>query len=108
MHLLCNLIVQLGLPGSSDGKESAHKTRDPGSSPGSGRSPGEGKGNPLQYSGLGYPKDRGAWRATVYGVAKELNTTEQLTLTHSLYSLAISFLGVYLKEMNHMSIQRYV
>ena len=71
-------------------------------------SPGEGKGNPLQYSCLGNPKYRGTWQATVYGVAKELNTTERLTLTHLLNSLAISFLGVYLKEMNHMSIQRYV
>jgi hypothetical protein len=40
-----------------------------------GRSPGEGNGNPLKYSGLGNPKDRGAWQATVHGVAKELHTT---------------------------------
>ena len=38
--------------------------------PGSGRSPGEGKGNPLQYSCLENPMDRGAWRATVHGVPK--------------------------------------
>ena len=38
--------------------------------PGSERSPGEGNGNPLQYSCLGNPMDRGAWRATVHGVAK--------------------------------------
>ena len=38
--------------------------------PGSGRSPGEGNGNPLQYSCLGNPMDRGAWLATVHGVAK--------------------------------------
>ena len=43
---------------------------DAGSIPGSGRSPGEGNGNPLQYSSLGNPMDRGAWRATVLGVAK--------------------------------------
>ena len=41
-----------------------------GSIPGSGRSPGEGNGNPLQYSCLGNPMDRGAWQATVHGVAK--------------------------------------
>jgi len=42
---------------------------------GSGRSPGGGNGNPLQYSGLGNPMERGAWWATVYGVAKESYTT---------------------------------
>ena len=48
---------------------------DPGSIPGSRRSPGEGNGNPLQYSSLEYPMDRGALWATVHGVA-ELDTTE--------------------------------
>ena len=43
---------------------------DPSSIPGSGRSPGEGSGNPLQYSCLGNPKDRGAWWSTVHGIAK--------------------------------------
>ena len=43
--------------------------------PGSGRSPGEGNGNPLQYSCLRNPMDRGAWGATVHEVAKELDTT---------------------------------
>ena len=50
-----------GLPGSSDSKESACNATDPGSIPGSGRSPGEGNGNPLQYSGLENPMDREAW-----------------------------------------------
>ena len=40
-----------------------------------GRSPGEGNGNPLQYSCLGNPMDRGAWQATVHGVTKESDTT---------------------------------
>ena len=48
---------------------------DPGSTPGSGRSPGEGNGNLLQYSCLGDPMDRGAWHATVHGVTKELDLT---------------------------------
>ena len=43
--------------------------------PGSGRSPGEGNGNPPQYSCLRNPMDRGAWGATVHEVAKELDTT---------------------------------
>ena len=50
-----------------------------GSIPGSGRSPEEGNGNPLQYSCLGNPRDRGAWHATVHGVAKELDITKQLS-----------------------------
>ena len=48
---------------------SGNKT-DPGSMPGSGRSPGKGNGFPLQYSCLGNPMDRGAWRATVHGIAR--------------------------------------
>ena len=49
-----------------------------GSIPGSGRSPGEGNGNPLQYTCLGNPMDRGAWWAKMHGVTKELDMTEQL------------------------------
>ena len=56
--------------GLLSGKESACNAGDPGSIPGSGRSPGEGHSNPLQYSCLGNPMDRDAWGATVYGVAK--------------------------------------
>ena len=59
-----------GFPGSSVGKESACSSGDLGSISGSGRSPGEGNGNPLQYSCLENPMDRGAWWATVHGVAK--------------------------------------
>ena len=55
---------------SSDSKESACNAGDPSSIPGSGRSPGEGDGNPLQYSLLENPMDRGDWQATVHGVAK--------------------------------------
>ena len=56
--------------GGSDGKESAWQEGDVASIPKLGRSPGEGNGNPLQYSCLENPMDRGAWRATVLGVAK--------------------------------------
>ena len=64
-----------GFPGGSDSKESAHNVGDPGSIPGSGRSPGEGNGNPLQYSCLENSKDRGVWWAIVHGVTKS-DTTE--------------------------------
>ena len=63
--------------GGSDGKESACNAGDPGLSPGSERSPGEGNGYPLQYSCLGNPMDRGTWWATVHGVTKEAGTTER-------------------------------
>ena len=62
-------------PGSSDGKASTYNVGDPGSILGSGRSPGEGNSNPLQYSCLENPMDRGACGATVHGVA-ESDTTE--------------------------------
>ena len=57
-------------PGGSDGKASAYNAGDPGSIPGLGRCPGEGNGNPLQYSCLENPMDGGAWWATVHGVTK--------------------------------------
>ena len=56
--------------------------RDVGSIPGSGRSPGKGNGNPLQYSCLENPMDRGAWWATVHGVAKSWTRLKQLS-THA-------------------------
>ena len=55
------------------------KAGDMGSIPGSGRSPGERNGNPLQYSCLGNPRDRGTWHATVHGIAKsQLNNIVSL------------------------------
>ena len=54
----------------SDSKESACNEGDLGSIPGSGRSPGEGNGNPLQYSCLGNLMNKGAWWTTVHGVTK--------------------------------------
>ena len=59
-----------GFPGGSDGYESACNAEDPGSILGCGRFPGEGSGNPLQYSRLENSMDRGVWRATVHGVPK--------------------------------------
>ena len=63
-------IITKGFLGGSVGKETACNVGDPGSFPGSGRSPGEENGNPLQYSCLENPMDRGAWWATGNGVTK--------------------------------------
>ena len=67
-----------GLPSDSAVKDLPANAGDAGSIPGSGRSPGGLNGNPLQYSRLGNPMDRGAWQATVHGVAKESDTTYRL------------------------------
>ena len=64
-----------GFPGGSVVKNPPAKEGDLGSIPGSGRFPGEGNGNPLQYSCLGNPTDRGPWPATVHGVTKGSDTT---------------------------------
>ena len=69
--LSINLVI-LSFPGGSDGKDSAWNSEDLGSIPGSGRSPGEGNSNPLQYSYLENPTDGRAWQAPVHGVTKSL------------------------------------
>ena len=68
MHTICTHLW--GFPGGSDGKEFACNAGDLDLIPVSVRSSGEGNGNPLQYFCLEKPMDRGAWRATVHGVAK--------------------------------------
>ena len=67
----------LGFPGGSDSKVSTCNVGDLSLIPGLGRSPGEGNGNPLQYSRLGNSTDRGHWQATVLGVAKSPDMTEK-------------------------------
>ena len=68
--------VFLGFPGGSGVKNPLANAGDLGSIPGLGKSPGEGNGNPSQYSCLGNPMDKGAWRAAVHRVTKESNMTE--------------------------------
>ena len=71
-----------GFPGGSDSKASACDAEDPGSIPESGRSPGEGNGNPLQYSCLENPMDEGAWWATVHGITKSQTQLSDFTSLH--------------------------
>ena len=61
---------KISFPGGSGGKESACNAGDPGLIPGLVRSSGEGNGNPLKYSCLKNPMDRGAWQTIVHGVAR--------------------------------------
>ena len=74
LYLLKSDIIE-GFPGGSEVKASACNVGDLASIPGSGRSPGEGNGNPLQYSCLENPMDRGAWWAAVHGVAMDIIET---------------------------------
>ena len=73
-----------GFPGGSEVKASARNVGDLGSIPGLGKSPGEGNGHPLQYSCLENPMDRGAWWATVHGVAKSQTRLSDFTSPHHL------------------------
>ena len=74
-------LVISGFPGGSEVKASACNVGELGSIPGLGRSPGEGNGNLLQYSCLENPMDRGAWWATVHGVAKSRTRLSNFTFT---------------------------
>ena len=76
----------------SDGKTSAYNAGDPGSISGSGRFPGEGNGNPLQYSCLENPMDRGTWWATVHGVAKSRTRLSNFTFTFT-FHFSLSCIG---------------
>ena len=76
-----------GFPDGSVGKKMPANARDVGSKRGAGRSPGEENGNPLWYSCLGNPMDRGAWPATLHGVAKELDVTEQQNSNNTVVQL---------------------
>ena len=81
MQLRCNHRCLWYFLGGSDGKASAYNAGNLGSIPGSGRSLGVGNGNPLQYSCLKNPMDRGAWQATVHGVAKSQTRLSNFTFT---------------------------
>ena len=79
----------LVFPGGSDGKASARNAGDPGSIPGLGRSPGEGNGNPHQYSCLENSMDGGAWWATVHGVTKSWTRPSDVTTSMIVVTLNV-------------------
>ena len=87
--------LRMGFPGGSVAKNvpaSAGDAGDPGSIPGSGRSPGGVNGNPAQDSCLENPMDRGAWRATVHGVAQSRTRLSDLTHTCAIHIPSSSFI----------------
>ena len=86
-----SLLHALGFPGGSDGKESACNAGDLGLIPGLGRSPGRGHDNPLQYSCLENPMDRGAWWAIVHGVAKSQTQLNDFHLLHDIINAVMRF-----------------
>ena len=92
---------------TQDGKESACSAGDPGSIPGPGRSPGERNDNPLQYSCLGNPMDRGAWQTTVHGGHEELGTTERFHFFLKTIGLCgtfyVSTLGTCTRKTSHQN-----
>ena len=85
-----NTSVGFGFPWWSDGKESTCNVGDLGSSPGLGRSPGEGNGNPLQDSCLENPRDRGDWWATVHGAAKSQARLRANTFTSIVWGFPLA------------------
>ena len=111
---LSSTLYTLGFPGGASGKEPTSQSRRS-KIPGSGRSPGGGNGNPLQYSCLGNPMDRGAWQATVQRVAKSqtrlqqlstyvhtLNTREQWEITSSSHNFVIPIVPKVIKCHSHL------
>ena len=75
VYVYIYVYIFMGFPGDSVVKNLPANAQDARLIPGSGRSPGGGNGNPLQYSCLGNPMDRGAWQAAVHGVTKVLDMT---------------------------------
>ena len=88
-------------PSGSDSKASTYNAGDPGSVPGLGRSPGEGNGNPLQYSCLENSMDGGTWWAAVHGVPKSWTWLSDFTFTLPLSSMQTQWLRYYLYKRNH-------
>ena len=96
VYYILSIPQKMGLPGGAVVKNlpaNAGNARDTGSIPGLGSSPGEGNGNPLQYSCLGNPMDRGAWWATIRGVTKS-----QTRLSTHLVHLYLNKAAIFFKK----------
>ena len=91
------LIIISQFPGSSDGKAYSYNVGDLGSISGLGRSPGEGNGNPPQYSCLENPMDQGAWWATVHGVSKSWTRLSNFILCKT-YILCVNIHTYYVRH----------
>ena len=117
--------MTVGFPHSSVGKECACNAGDPGLIPGLGRSPGKGNGNPLQYSCLENPMDRGAWWAIVHGVTRvghnlateqpPFNDREKATFLcdiNILYLIEIQYMNIFVYLLNvrcvHFTINYFI
>ena len=97
-----------GFPHSSVGKESACNAGDPGLIPGSGKSPAEGNGNPLQYSCLENPMDREAWQATIHGVVRVGHDSAILQNVPQLGFVGSSLTSLDFREENHTGKQPFI
>ena len=99
---VCIYSLYIGLPQCLSGKESvcnAGASGDMGSIPGWGRSPGGGHGNPLQYSCLENPMDRGSWRAIVQRVTESRTQLKQLSMHAYIYIYIYKYLFIYIYAM---------
>ena len=97
------VLINLSFPCGSYGKESACNVGGPGLIPGSGKSPGEGNSNPLQYSCLENSKDRGAWLAIVHGIAESQTWLSSHTHTEASFVYFLSLIPL-LQEIDPKNI----
>ena len=102
------MIWQSCFPGASEVKAPASNAGDPGLIPGSGRSPGEGNGNPLQYSCLENPMDREAWQATVHRVTKSRTRLSDFTFTFTLAILLLCVCNRIQSRISERDVHTYV
>ena len=105
-HFITIILLYQASPVAQLVKNLPANAGDAGSIPGSGRSPGEGNGTPLQYSCLGNPMDRGAWRAIVYGVKKSWTRLSVHAYIHMfilLYSLLIHLTSLVAQTVKRLS-----